>query len=199
MLGINVADDIVPPRRNEILTRGGVGVLRFMEYLERVTDTTNSTSSDFELFSSLALNSQQIASFQKRIEDLEDRLPDNFSAIVASELNKKIEHLEVLSTLATANQLSNLLSEFKVVSTNVDYTTTGKEIVVCTNTSTKITITLRDNPNNKDEVHILKGTGSVDMISAAGINGSTTIVPIIGAYSSPHLIYVSDAGEYRII
>lgn len=36
-----MADKIIPPRRNEVLTGKGIGTTRFMEYLERVALTTN--------------------------------------------------------------------------------------------------------------------------------------------------------------
>ncbi len=36
-----MADKIIPPRRNEVLTGKGVGTTRFMEYLERSANTIN--------------------------------------------------------------------------------------------------------------------------------------------------------------
>lgn len=36
-----MADKIIPPRRNEVLTGSGIGTTRFMEYLERSAATTN--------------------------------------------------------------------------------------------------------------------------------------------------------------
>lgn len=36
--------ELIPPRRNEFLTRDGVPTQRFAEYLERLTSETNTTS-----------------------------------------------------------------------------------------------------------------------------------------------------------
>ncbi len=35
--------DLIPPRRNELLTRDGVPTQRFADYLERLTSQTNTT------------------------------------------------------------------------------------------------------------------------------------------------------------
>lgn len=37
---------IIPPRRNEFLTREGIPTTRFAEYLERITDQTNENTSN---------------------------------------------------------------------------------------------------------------------------------------------------------
>ena len=36
-----MADKIIPPRRNEVLTNSGTGTVRFMEYLERTAAVSN--------------------------------------------------------------------------------------------------------------------------------------------------------------
>ena len=40
-----MADPLIPPRRGEVLTKSEQGTTRFMEYLERLTNTTNDNSS----------------------------------------------------------------------------------------------------------------------------------------------------------
>jgi len=36
--------DLIPPRRNEFLTKDGIPTRRFIEYLEALTSTTNTSS-----------------------------------------------------------------------------------------------------------------------------------------------------------
>jgi len=43
-----MADKIIPPRRDELLTNVGRGTVRFSDYLERIAKQTNSNSSDLE-------------------------------------------------------------------------------------------------------------------------------------------------------
>ena len=50
--------DIIPPRRGEELTSSGRATLRFADYLERLSDTVNSSASDLNVnrrFNTLAL------------------------------------------------------------------------------------------------------------------------------------------------
>ena len=39
-----MADKIIAPRRNEVLTKGGTGTVRFMEYLEQSATHINDTA-----------------------------------------------------------------------------------------------------------------------------------------------------------
>ena len=39
-----MVDQVIPPRRNEVLTGQGVGTTRFMEYLERVAVVSNEST-----------------------------------------------------------------------------------------------------------------------------------------------------------
>lgn len=43
-----MAEIIIAPRRNEVLTSTGVGTTRFMEYLERTADQVNDSSTTLE-------------------------------------------------------------------------------------------------------------------------------------------------------
>ncbi len=59
--------DIIPPRRGEFFTPGGIPTQRFMEYLEALTKQTNSTSA---VASSVADNSAiraQLKALQQQV------------------------------------------------------------------------------------------------------------------------------------
>lgn len=61
-----MAERIVPPRRNEVLTATGVGTRRFMEYLERTADQVNESAATVEAqITSSVLG--QIASLNERL------------------------------------------------------------------------------------------------------------------------------------
>lgn len=84
----------------------------------------------------------------------------------------------------------------EILSISADYTTTGNEIIICTNTSA-ITITLNPNPDDGEEVHIKRqNTGAVAVVG--DIDGETSITPVL-RYDSPHLVYTVDANEWSIV
>lgn len=90
----------------------------------------------------------------------------------------------------------DILGKFEVVSTSTDYTTKGNEIIICTNT-TDITITLNSTPEDTEQVHVVRqNTGGVTI--SGTINGDSTL-QIGQRYSSPHLVYTIDGGEWSII
>ena len=61
-----MAEKIIPPRRNEVLTNTGTGTVRFMEYLERTATQVNDSSASIEsAITSSVLG--QIASLNERI------------------------------------------------------------------------------------------------------------------------------------
>lgn len=109
----------------------------------------------------------------------------------------KTEDDKIETNLFAAPFNGDRLGVQTVVTTAVDYTTQGNEIIICTN-STPITITMNATPEDLEHVNILTGTGQVSMISSLGINGKTTSVSLLGNYAAPHLIFTIDAGEYRI-
>lgn len=43
---------VVPPRRGEFITETGIPTIRFMEYLETITDATNTATGDITLINS---------------------------------------------------------------------------------------------------------------------------------------------------
>jgi len=89
-----------------------------------------------------------------------------------------------------------VLEPIEVVTTSVDLTTTGSQVVICTNTSA-ITITLNANPDDGEQLHIKRqNTGSINVSGA--IDGDT-LKSIAKRYDSPHLIFTIDAGEWSIV
>jgi len=99
--------------------------------------------------------------------------------------------------------LFNLGQEINpLVSTQTgDYTTKGRpiEIIICTNTSA-ITITLNSPFLDGQEVIIKRqGTGAVSYISADGVDGATSAIPILLQYDSVYVIATDKAGEWSRI
>ncbi len=88
------------------------------------------------------------------------------------------------------------LKEIQVIATSTDFTTTGSQVIICTNTS-PIDITLNSTPDDGEQLHIKRqNVGRVNVIGA--IDGDTR-KSIVIRYDSPHLIYTLDAGEWSII
>ena len=89
-----------------------------------------------------------------------------------------------------------VIKETEVIATSTDFTTTGSQIIICTNTAA-ITITLNATPDDAEQVHIVRqNTGAVAVSGA--INGDTSLT-IGNRYSSPHLVFTIDADEWNII
>lgn len=89
-----MVDKIIPPRRDEVLTEGGRGSIRTMEYLERTaTQVNNSTELTETDPSSINLSGAQIAQINKKISAIvsESLLPQ---ASLIAKLNKRIDQLE---------------------------------------------------------------------------------------------------------
>lgn len=123
-----------------------------------------------------------------------------------SELRKDAEEVEQLlsSVIAEHGYIRQILSKilsFKVIelkAADTTHTTQGNEIIICNNTASA-TITLNAAPKDKEEIYIVKKVGAINFISTAGINGSTSAIPILGQFGAPHLIYTNIANEYSII
>jgi len=113
--------------------------------------------------------------------------------IQTSNVDELAEELEVSQEMAVQAPVSEVL---EVITANANFTTTGNQILICTNTAA-ITITLNANPDDGEQVHIKRqNAGGVKVVGA--IDGATT--KTIGVrYSSPHLIYTIDANEWSII
>ena len=172
--------NLIPPRRGEFLTETGVATTRFAEYLEDVASNVNRASSSGDVFSSL-----------------------NMSNAVAATLSKRIDDLELLVTLSVGNQLSKFATDYNIVVTDVDYTTTGKEIVICTNAAgVDINITLNTGAKDLEEVFVarqgasLGDTGNVSVIGPA--LGDTTMT--IGTqYAAPHMIFINSVSSWVVV
>jgi len=84
----------------------------------------------------------------------------------------------------------------EVIPVSGDYTTTGSQIVICTNTAS-ITVTLNPSPDDGEEVHIKRqNTGTVTV--SGDIDGDSS-KDIIFRYDSPHLVYTVEADEWSIV
>lgn len=157
---------ITPPKRGEFLTSKGEPTLRFITWIESLTQQSNETTGEVSETSELISNDSGIE------EDLEG---------LGSEL-------ALITPFA--------LPEKEVISTSTSFTTTGDQIIICTNTAS-ITITLNALPDDVEQVHIVRqNTGAVTVSGA--INGDTSLT-IGNRYSSPHLVFTLAANEWNLI
>ncbi|MBL4940911.1 MAG: hypothetical protein JKY81_04535 [Colwellia sp.] len=115
---------------------------------------------------------------------------------VSQEMSFFHDFTERLEELESVNQIPTPTAAVEVITASSNTTTTGDQVVICTNTSS-ITVTLNATPEDGEAVHIKRqNTGAVTV--SGDIDGSTTLV--IGLrYSSPHLVYTVDAGEWSIV
>ena len=157
---------ITPPRRGEFLTADGQPTHRFITWIESLTAQSN------EVTSEVSETSELISSDSGVVEEVEG---------LGNEL-----------ALLTPPQIE----ETEVIATSTDFTTTGSQIIICTNTGS-IDITLNPNPDDGEQLHIkMQNTGRVNVIGE--IDGDTKKA-IVLRYDSPHLIFTIDAGEWSII
>ena len=107
--------ELIPPRRNEFLTKEGVPTARFANYLERLTETTNTTETDVDLVNAIRptlINSaskaelealvmtlssalSRINALEQHIASLELYMQGSDMARIA-ELEKKIQALSLI-------------------------------------------------------------------------------------------------------
>jgi len=84
------------------------------------------------------------------------------------------------------------------VSTAVDYTTIGRDVVICTN-AVEITVTLNDEPEDM-ELAIIKRTGAPVVLDGNGRNiDAATSLTISRAYAAITVIYSVDSDVWSII
>lgn len=88
---------IIPPRRNEFLTKEGIPTTRFAEYLERITSVTNSTETDVDLISSIRPMVLEAAS-KSELVALEMVL--NLALNQLSALDKKLDNMALMSAIS---------------------------------------------------------------------------------------------------
>ena len=159
--------DIIPPRRDELLTLSGIGTTRLMEYLERVASSVNGNTEELELIQGLAAYASAIGDIQQQIDDLK-AVPDLLSL------------------------LSGFTQQPRVIAITADYTTAGDEVVICNNTAA-ITVTLNPSPIDGEKVHIKRRDGQVTFVGP--VDGAAS-KKIAQKYDAPTVIYSADAGEW---
>ena len=84
--------ELIPPRRSELLTKDGAPTARFANYLERLTETTNTTETDIDLVNAIRPTVASSAS-KAEVEALEMMLTSVLSKI--SILEQRIDALEM--------------------------------------------------------------------------------------------------------
>ena len=107
--------ELIPPRRNEFLTKEGVPTARFANYLERLTETTNSTETDVDLVNAIRPTVVNSAS-RAELEALEMMLSSALSKI--NSLAQKIDALELhiqSSDTARIDQLERQIQDLSLI------------------------------------------------------------------------------------
>ena len=104
-----MVDKIIPPRRDEVLTKSGVGSIRTMEYLERTAEQVNTSTEATESDpSSINLSTAQLSTINKKIAEVVNENLTSQNAVV-SKLNKRIEQLENTIPLSFVNFVIHFL------------------------------------------------------------------------------------------
>lgn len=111
---------LIAPRRNEVLTREGVGTIRFMEYLERNAEDVNELEGDRNRISVLegavSFQSAIIIRLTDRLDDLE-RSNDSFLYIQSALIGRLTGRLDDLERSNNGDILNAKISR---VSARVD-------------------------------------------------------------------------------
>ena len=113
-----MAEQIIPPRRGEILSKEGIGTVRFMEYLERTAGQVNeSTSSDEESSSTLNIAIGQIGALVKSF----DQLQTEFQSVLGlrseiHRINKRLDEIEIqLTGTIDLNGIKKEIEELRIL------------------------------------------------------------------------------------
>ncbi len=102
--------------------------------------------------------------------------------------------LEVLYPMVNAG----LVPQTSVIAASAAFTTTGTQVVICTNTAA-MTIKLNATPDDGEEVEIKRQNAAVTIDgNGQTVDGATSVV-ILAQYDSPHLVYTVAANEWSII
>jgi hypothetical protein len=104
--------ELIPPRRNELLTKEGLPTSRFAEYLERLTAKTNSSESDIDLVNGIQVPPSDKAS-RSELEAIEMLLSQSLFRINSLEqqitsLEKQLEHSNNARLFQIEQQLKDL-------------------------------------------------------------------------------------------
>jgi len=113
-----MAEQIIPPRRGQILSEKGIGTIRFMEYLERTSGQVNeSTASDEESSSTLNIAIGQISALVKAF----DQLQTEFQSVLGLKaeihrLNKRLDEIELqLDGVIDLNGIKKEIEELRIL------------------------------------------------------------------------------------
>lgn len=117
--------------------------------------------------------------------------------IQTSNADELIDELEVSAEMQGSGIDFDVLGVFEVISITADYTTTGNEIIICSNSSL-ITVTMNATPGEGERSYIKRTNGPVNVTSSKGIDGKTT-KRIKIRYDCPLLVYTTTIDEYSII
>ena len=94
--------------------------------------------------------------------------------------------------------LADSAAQFEVIVTDVDYETSGNQIVICTNLAgTSIDVTLNPYAEDLENVRpVRQGAGKLNVIGPA--LGDTTM-EIGSTYSSPNLMYITAISSWVVL
>ncbi|MEE9532743.1 MAG: hypothetical protein V3W52_17325 [Syntrophobacteria bacterium] len=159
------------------------------EIFEPGIQTTDLDELDQDPFDVQGIDLDELDELEEPIQTFD---PDEVDSVEALPEMFDPEDLDIESILEQIQSIE----EPESVSTSVDFTTTGSQTIICTNT-TAITIALNATPADFEEVHIKRqNIGPVDVSGA--IDGDT-LKTINKRYDAPHLIFTVDANEWSII
>ena len=148
---------------------------QFLEYLVRHLEQNWTNSNQGDAFGELGV--RELYSWQ----GLLDKEPDE---------TKHIYQL-ISPFLVTGN--SDFNTEFEEITVTGNHTTSGNELLVCTNSS-EITVTLNTSPENLEQVIVMRrGTGKINYTGT--IDGRTDRTQLF-RYSSPRFIYLASQNEW---
>lgn len=160
--------DLIPPRRNEFLTKSGIPTTRFAEYLEELARSLNSSDESIELFATINAANAAISSLNERINSLESALD--------------------LSALYNIGDLFNFISDYTFYSVSANHTTSGNELIEAT---AELEITLNTSPRDLERVSVKRNGVGVVTISGS-IDGDTEF-KLLYNYESVDLIYTGSS------
>ena len=156
--------ELIPPRRNEFLTRDGVPTTRFAEYLEELARSINTSDAGIELLATVNAANAAISSLQSQISAL-------------------------YSVLDVSNQLDleglyNFSVKPEYISTSINHTTSGNEVIEAT---AELTITLNTNPKPLEMVSVKRN--GVGVVTIAGTIDGEANFKLLYNLESVDLLY----------
>jgi len=96
--------DIIAPRRGEILTDGGKGTTRFMEYLERTTQTVNEQGEIDDTENTIAASPAALSAVMKELDSVQIELATvGATSTMLARVIKRLSDLEAEAETVGAN------------------------------------------------------------------------------------------------